>query len=357
MKDIIYNLRKFHGKIHEERVNCSCRIKLKEYLKHPSGIKAYILGTPVYSNIGDSAILLAQLNFLYNAGWSIERIKEVTFDEYYRYRDIIQKIIRKNYPIFGMGGGNMGNQWQCEEKFRYDVLDDFSNNSIVIFPQTIYFLPNSNEDELKSVLYYDRREKLTIVAREKKSLSIMKAIYPNTNILYTPDIVLSASMEIFGVKEQERKDILFCIRNDVEKSVDDDVWTELERIISDFGKKCKKTDMYSDCPITKENRKECVRKKMQEFCQAELVITDRLHGMIFAAITGTPCIVFSNYNHKVKGTYEWISYLSYIKYVETIEQAKKEIPELLTMETCKFNNEPLKPYFDKLAKIVRTSVC
>lgn len=193
---------------------------------------------------------------------------------------------------------------------------------------------------------------LTIVAREKKSLSIMKNMYPDTNILFTPDIVLSASMEVFGVEEQVRKGVLFCVRNDAEKLVDDTVWRTLEKIVFDYGKTCKKTDMYSDCPVTKKNRTECVRKKMQEFCGAELVITDRLHGMIFAAVTETPCIVFSNYNHKVKGTYDWISYLPYIKYAKTLEQAKKEIPVLLTIGSCKFDNEPLKPYFNKLAKIV-----
>ena len=63
---------------------------------------------------------------------------------------------------------------------------------------------------------------------------------------------------------------------------------------------------------------------MQEFCDAKLVITDRLHGMIFAAISETPCIVFSNYNHKVGGTYEWIKQLPYIRYVENMGEAKKK---------------------------------
>lgn len=41
--------------------------------------------------------------------------------------------------------------------------------------------------------------------------------------------------------------------------------------------------------------------KYIKFRECELVITDRIHGMIFAAITGTPCIALSNY--KIKGTY------------------------------------------------------
>lgn len=58
--------------------------------------------------------------------------------------------------------------------------------------------------------------------------------------------------------------------------------------------------------------------KFKDFQKSKLVITDRLHGMVFCAISGTPCIAFSNYNHKVKGTYDWIKDLDYIKYVDNI---------------------------------------
>ena len=92
---------------------------------------------------------------------------------------------------------------------------------------------------------------------------------------------------------------------------------------------------------------------MQEFCGAELLITDRLHGMVFAALTGTPCIVFSNYNHKVKGTYEWIKYLPYIRYVETQKEAISLIPDLMTMKNCQYDNAFLLQHFEILAKVVK----
>lgn len=51
-----------------------------------------------------------------------------------------------------------------------------------------------------------------------------------------------------------------------------------------------------------------------------MVITDRLHGMIFAAITGTPCIAFDNISKKVSGVYKWIESLEYIKVVNSFEE-------------------------------------
>ena len=95
---------------------------------------------------------------------------------------------------------------------------------------------------------------------------------------------------------------------------------------------------------------------MQEFADSELVITDRLHGMVFAALTGTPCIVFSNYNHKVKGTYDWISYLPYIKYVESLEEAKKCIPELIAMENTCYDSKPLQSYYNKLIEVIKNGI-
>ena len=127
----------------------------------------------------------------------------------------------------------------------------------------------------------------------------------------------------------------------------------IEQAVTAAGEVYRYTDMYAPCAVTKDNRSQCVRDKLEELASARLVITDRLHGMVFAAITGTPCIVFSNYNHKVKGTYEWIRYLPYIRYAETAQEAQALLPELLEMGGQVYDNGPLQPYFEKLAGVVR----
>ncbi|MFB8735822.1 polysaccharide pyruvyl transferase family protein [Bacillus sp. SL00103] len=37
----------------------------------------------------------------------------------------------------------------------------------------------------------------------------------------------------------------------------------------------------------------------QSYVKAQVVVTDRLHGMIFCAITKTPCVVLRSFDHKV----------------------------------------------------------
>ena len=139
-----------------------------------------------------------------------------------------------------------------------------------------------------------------------------------------------------------------CIRNDVEKSVSESDWDAIKKELRKKEVCYSVTDMHSKIPVSKDNRMELVRNKMQEFCDSKLVITDRLHGMIFAAITETPCIVFSNYNHKVKGTYEWIKNLQYIKYAENKDDAMSFIDELLNMndEACIYDNGNFLSIFD-----------
>ena len=357
--DILLPLRKLHGRLHDTIhyyvEDKKRQYHFRRYLRYPRGRKIYILGSPVYTNLGDSAILIAQIEFLKHIGISQDNIKEVTYREYYQDRDIIKKCIKSRDLLCGMGGGNMGNQWYKEEQFRYDVLDDFHNNPTIIFPQTIYFTAEerSVEDKTKSISYYNLRNNLTLVAREKVSYQYMKELYPHANVLLTPDIVLSTRMNTFDIYPEERKEVILCIRSDVEKVINDKVWESLEKQLDVLGEKHRRMDMYSDCNVTKENRRELVKNKMQEFASAKLVITDRLHGMVFAAITGTPCIVFGNYNQKVRGTYEWIQHLSYIHFVHDEDEANVLIKKLLDEKETFFDNRKLMLHFKELEEEIK----
>ena len=319
-------------------------------LRRPRGKKAFLLGTPLHRNLGDSAITLAHIAFLRQCGYA--EPKEINFiDSSGYYRATIRKAIWKHDILSLLGGGNMGDQWFSEELFRRTVLKDFPRRKILIFPQTIYYTntENGREERAASVAYYND-PRITLVARERPSYDEMRRLYPKANVLLTPDIVLSLPMQRFDTK---REGILLCLRSDAEKSLGKAEEDSIKRVAEATGLTVTRTDMMSEEPITMENRSAVVTKKLRSFSSSKLVITDRLHGMIFAAITGTPCIVFSNYNHKVCGTYEWLSYLPYIKFVQSVKDASAVLPELLHMENCVYDNTPLKPYFDQLANMLQ----
>ena len=58
-----------------------------------------------------------------------------------------------------------------------------------------------------------------------------------------------------------------------------------------------------------------VSKQLKIISEHELVITDRLHGMIFSVITKTSCIAIKNNNYKISSSYEWFKNLEYIKMI------------------------------------------
>lgn len=335
-------------------IEAAKRRKYKKYLTTPYGRKTYIMGTPQYKNLGDSAITLAQRAFLEKAGTPQYAIKEITREEYQKYRAVIVKCIKRRDKITCIGGGNMGDVWLDEELLRQQVIKDFPNHEIIVFPQTIYFTATEQENRIKqeSIQIYSRPS-CTLTAREETSHSIMQELYPHANILLTPDIVLSMQAKDFGVVPQPRSGILLVLRNDREAALTKADREELQRKAEQSGESVRKTDMYASEQVTRENRAALVKSKLEEFASARLVVTDRLHGMVFAALTGTPCVVLGNYNHKVSGTYQWIHTLPYLCYVSTIQEASEEMTRLLQMRMCSYPSELLMDNYSPLMDAVQ----
>lgn len=354
LQKILYPLRLLHGKLYEWRKSQIKNIKYRRLLRHPLGKKVYVIGTPSHSNVGDSAIVLAQIAFLKKCGFSQKRIKEISFNEYLKESTFIRKHISKRHLIAQLGGGNMGNQWMNEENFHRQLVVDFPNNPQVIFPQTIYFTDDEkgHSELINSQCIYNS-SLITIVARETTSHKIFNTFFGNINLLLTPDIVLSSNKDNYEVSTLHRENIMLCMRNDCERSIKDEDFSKLVEFLNTNSYSFLQTDMHTDRLVTKENRFQVVQEKMNEFSAARLVITDRLHGMIFAAITETPCIVLNNYNHKVHGTYDWISHLPYIRFAHNVDEAIRLIPEMLEIKNCVFDNASLIPQFQKLAEVVK----
>ncbi len=327
-----------------------------KFITFPLGPKVYVIGSPTHSNLGDSAIVKAHMLFLRRCGWEENRIKEIPYSEYENEGSFYDRWIPKNGLIAQLGGGHLGNLWINEEMLHRRQVTVFSQNPTVIFPQTIDYTQDEagKAEAARSAAVYNGRKALTMVARERTSFETMRKLYPDTDVLLTPDIVLSATMEEFGAKPQNREGVLLCLRNDPERAMNEDDHRRIHAVLAERKLTFRYTDTHAPGDVTLEGRFDDVRRKMEELASAKLVITDRLHGMVFCALTGTPCITFSNSNHKVRGTYDWISYLPYIRYAETVSDVERHLPELLAMENCRFDGTPLKPYFEKLAEVVRS---
>ena len=312
--------------------------------------RVFFLATEEYGNIGDNQINESIMDFLHRT-LPEHTIYEVTAQEWRVHKPFLMKYMRDNDLIVFAGGGNFGNAYPNSQELRNEIIRLWPQNPKIVFPQTIYFSHDPEGERMldEACALYTLENHIVLFTREQTSFAFAKT-YFNCKSYLVPDIVLATNM----FRENVRNDqILVCFRHDIEKDISEEETAEIERICKSTNLVMQYTDLQLDYNVEKKDRKAIIKEKFDLWSQSKLVITDRLHGMIFAAITGTPCIVFSNYNHKVQGTYEWIKYLPYICYAETATDVERYLPKLLEMENCTYDNTPLMPYFEKIAEVVR----
>lgn len=300
--------------------------------------KIIVMGIPHHGNIGDNAIAIAEEELLnkYFKDFKIYYMQE-------KYLDICaakaKKFINDEDVILLHGGGNIGDTYVRPETGRREVIKLFPDNKIIIFPQTAYF---SNTDvgnkELEiSKQIYNNHKNLVIMAREEKSYNFMKEHFYNAKIYLTPDIVMS----LYKGEDKERSGAILLFRTDKEKTLEDSNIEKIKQLVQEKYRQYKLTDMNLGSGIVNiagNLRHITLNNKFNEFQTSKIAITDRLHGMIFAAITETPCVVFGNFNHKIIESYKWLKNLEYIKFCDNIDYLEECIEQVTNIREPKYDN-------------------
>lgn len=327
---------------------------LKRYLQKIDASKQrlFLFQTPNHTNIGDHAIAQAEIDFL-NTHFPDCLVVEVNQNVHVYFLKNLKSYVSKEDVVLIHGGGNFGNQYPHEEYIRRSVIQSFPSNKIVSFPQTIYFTRHgagpAQLEKTKQIVAAHKQ--LTLIAREQVSYELMTSYFPGTKVLLTPDIVLSMNKI---EPETNREGILMVLREDDEKVLSSDQHQTLATIADRYFDKVTYSDMHYHKGVrNKRERKEVLDFKFAQFKRAQLVITDRLHGMVLAAITQTPCIAFSNYNQKVSGTYKWVEELNYIKFVAFSDDVEVHVEELLHLEApTPFDQSIFDQYYQQIVDAI-----
>lgn len=308
----------------------------------------FLLLTPLHNNLGDHAIAKAENLFLENfyveeiAG---ERLKKIIV--YKKYRSILKMLFGK-YPMLITGGGSIGTLWPYYDEIVMEIINHQHQNKIIIMPQTIYYDENDGEWLQTAIKIYNEHPNLTVCTREKISYELTKNFFENTYLI--PDMVLSLNEckdDVF------RRGVAICLRSDREKTITDGEYDSIINFSQSSFDKVIYVDMLTGLSISFSERDQKLNEQFDKFRGAELVITDRLHGMIFAAITGTPCAVLNSKSHKVKGVYDWcLSDLEYIRFVDSVEEIS-EFYNQIKGKTFVYDNTKLKPYYEKLLELIK----
>lgn len=312
--------------------------------------RVFLLGTEEFGNIGDHQINISVVAFLEKV-LPNHQIYEVTAKEWETHKPFLEKVVNTDDLIVFAGGGNFGDTYPFSHKLRAEVIRRWPQNSKLVFPQTIYF---SNSDIGRacleeSKLLYSKENNVVLFVREQVSFELAKQHFDCDSYL-VPDIVLSAQIKNGTDRKQK---ILLCMRRDIEKAVNAETQSRIQCICSSYNMDLQYTDLQLDYNVPKSMRETIIEEKLELWRNAQVLVTDRLHGMVFAAITGTPCIALSNFNYKIRGTYKWIRYLPYIRFAENENDVERYLPELLEMDHCSYDNTPLKPFFDTIAQVVK----
>ena len=298
-----------------------------------------IMGIPHHRNIGDNAIAVAEEELLNNyfSDYEILQMPEAKLAICVKR---VKNFIQDDDIIMLHGGGNIGDTYMLPEEGRRTVIETFPNNKIIVFPQTAFFsdTEEGNKQLELSKKIYNNQKNLVILAREKKSYEFMKKNFYNAKVYLTPDIVMTLKKQ----DKQKRNGALILFRNDREKVLSDEKTDEIIKIIKKYYKVCKISDMsYGQVRLVNvagKFRKRILNEKYNQLQSSEIVITDRLHGMIFAAITETPCIALKNFNHKILESYDWLKDLKYIRICENVEEIENIICELKEVKDIRYDN-------------------
>ncbi len=308
-----------------------------------------VMATPCHGNLGDHAITYAQKKLFQKYGQAINLI-EISNRDYFIFKTKIKKIIQDEDIVVIDGGGNLGTLWPYEDSKITEIIECYQNNKIVVFPQTCYY-----DDSLEGYLrlnknkeVYSKAKDLTICLRDKVSYNFCVKNFLGPKFVLLPDVVMSLDGFDFNKK---RKGILLCLRKDKEKVVDKSFLANLEETLKVEEISYRYIDTCDHRKISSRKRKQSLFKIWKNFASSRLVITDRLHGMIFAAITKTPCLALDNISKKVSGVGVWIAHLDYIKVCTNSQELLDSIDEFYAKDNCAYEVKEIKEEYSRFLSL------
>lgn len=322
----------------------------KQNIIFPEKKRIFIFLSADYGNIGDLAISKAQENFLKDNLKDYE-VFPVPISKTRIWLGSIKKQVTSADIITIIGGGNMGSLYPDIEDLRQLVIQSFPYNKIVCFPQTLDWEESQSSHKAlkKLVKIYASHSDIHVFARELITYKKLEDVFnsqKNVKIGFVPDIVMSTSAKQLGVLNSSKPTgILTCLRNDKECALKAKHYAILDSAIGDTGLTLTKTDTHAGgSGLSKAECDKLLSNKIQQFAEAQLVITDRLHGMILCILSGTPCLVLPNSNHKIRQTYlNWLKDHPRVIFVEieNFTQVPKYIDQLLSQPRGNLTDSPV----------------
>ena len=292
-----------------------------------------IIAAPYIRNVGDHLIFQGEVDFLAQFKHKCKGAHSVwtfNFPE-----------IAKDEIIFIHGGGFIGDAWGGGTlRVLNRVITRYTDNPIIIFPQSVSFKSLEFLEETKRV--WSRHRRLTVCARDQVSYDFLKDHFQQNSVLLVPDMALYADIKKWTSDEpvDERESLLFmrwdCEAKDKLSLVrlqqalcceardwptitgSNAVYREMQRL--KVEKKLEEADRF----FLEKLHPHCLREGIRFLTPYRDIYTTRLHGLILSMLMNKPRITFIDNSYGKIGAL----YQTWLKDVEGISEVTKDLQAL-----------------------------
>lgn len=279
-----------------------------------------IIDPPGHPNVGDSAILLGELDF-FARHHARSRLSYYDVDSYSAGAD---KYIEQASVLVIHGGGNFGDIWPHHHRMRLAVIERFRHKPIIQLPQSISF---DSAEELKRTADLIRAHPdFTLIVRDTRSQAFAEQHF-QCRVILCPDMAFA--MRPIGRKAAST-DVFCLLRTDKEAVANH---AAITRELKGTGSSLQFADWLDD-PFTLAGQLDYRLKRMTRFhpgrtapfrtslvrvrqayartrlnygvellSRGRIVVTDRLHAHILSSLLDIPNFVFDSYDGKISALY------------------------------------------------------
>lgn len=260
-----------------------------------------------------------------------------------RFFDLMDKyVLDDDIFVFQSGYTTTDLDWVHDTMHRV-IAEHYPKAKMLMMPQTILFVHEENKKRTSRIL--DAASNLVFLARDQKSFTTAKDMFPRLNVKLYPDIVTSL-IGSFNFANK-RDGVFICRRNDGEKFYSEEelnaLSTQLESITSI---KVGDTQSLSTFEEVMSNLKVHIESEIEKYSHFKVTITDRYHGTIFSLCAGTPVVIIKTTDHKVVTGADWFKgiYDDNVYVAKDLNEAYRLAVEILERSD---SNKTLSSYFEE----------
>ncbi len=272
---------------------------------------------PQQKNLGDHAQALLVERWI-RSQWPQACVQEYHVRETDR---LLKRRLNRTDIIVLCSGGNVGDVWIENEHARRAVIQTFTDNLVISLPQSIDFRRQTELEASKVV--YNGHPNLTFCARDAYSYGLAREHFHRAKVLLVPDIVLTYRYR----GSRWRSGVLLCLRSDAESALEQTDAQRIRDACRQTGLTCRDVDTKLERPI--EDRQREVDRMCETFAAGCAVVTDRLHGLVFAIITSTPCVVLPSANHKISAMRHWLRQIEFVRFCAKPEEVAGALEQVM----------------------------